>query len=100
IPAERPFATKPALARSMLAQAFQAGISARWVTGDSVYGDDRRLRLWLEGQERAYVLAVSGKGDGWVGWQAREGQKGLWGFASRRLDTTQRGRGGERSPVV
>jgi len=72
IPASRPFATKPALARDMLEQAFQAGISARWVTGDSVYGDDRRLRLWLEAQERAYVLAVSGKEYVWLGWQQRQ----------------------------
>ena len=36
IPPERAFATKPALARSMLEQAFQAGVAARWVTGDSV----------------------------------------------------------------
>src|SRR5262249_17835618 len=61
IPPERPFATKPALARCMLERAFGAGMPAAWVTGDSVYGDDRRLRLWLEAQAHAYVLAVSGK---------------------------------------
>lgn len=61
IPAERPFATKPELARSMLERALQAGVPAAWVTGDCVYGDNRRLRRWLEEQERAYVLAVSGK---------------------------------------
>ena len=60
IPPERPFATKPALARQMLERAFQAGVPATWVTGDSVYGDDRRLRRWLEGQPHAHVLAVSG----------------------------------------
>ena len=31
------------------------------MTGDCVYGDNRRLRRWVEEQERAYVLAVSGK---------------------------------------
>jgi SRSO17 transposase len=72
IPEEQPFATKPALARDMLEQAFQAGVPARWVTGDSVYGDDRRLRMWLEAQERAYVLAVSGKEYVWLGWQQRQ----------------------------
>jgi SRSO17 transposase len=36
-------------------------VLARWVTSDSVYGDDRRLRAWLEAQPLAYVLAVSGK---------------------------------------
>jgi SRSO17 transposase len=72
IPAARRFATKPELARRMLEQAFQAGVPAAWVTGDSVYGDDRRLRLWLEAQERAYVLAVSGKEYVWLGWQQRQ----------------------------
>jgi SRSO17 transposase len=69
IPPERPFATKPELARHMLERAFQAGVPATWVTGDSVYGDDRRLRMWLEAHERAYVLAVSGKEYVWLGWQ-------------------------------
>jgi SRSO17 transposase len=41
------------------------------VTGESVYGDERR-RLWLEAQERAYVLAVSGKEYVWQGWQQRQ----------------------------
>ena len=72
IPAERLFATKPELARRMLEQAFQANVPAAWVTGDSVYGDDRRLRMWLETQERAYVLAVSGKEYVWLGWQQRQ----------------------------
>jgi SRSO17 transposase len=72
IPPERLFATKPALARGMLAQAFQAGVSAKWVTGDSVYGDDRRLRMWLEEDKHAYVLAVSGKEYVWLGWQQRQ----------------------------
>jgi SRSO17 transposase len=72
IPAERLFATKPELARRMLEQAFQASVPAAWVTGDSVYGDDRRLRMWLEAQERASVLAVSGKEYVWLGWQQRQ----------------------------
>jgi SRSO17 transposase len=61
IPADRLFATKPQLARQMLQRAFDAQVPAAWVTGDSVYGDDRRLRVWLEEHERAYVLAVTGK---------------------------------------
>ncbi len=54
-----PFRTKPALARQMLARAFAAGVPARWVTGDAVYGDDGRFRAWLEDEGRPYVLAVS-----------------------------------------
>jgi SRSO17 transposase len=45
----------------MLERAFHAGVPAAWVTGDSVSGDHRRLRQWVEEQERASVLAVSGK---------------------------------------
>ena len=71
IPADRPFATKPQRARELLARAFAAGVPATWVTGDSVYGDDRRLRVWLEARPHAYVLAVSGKAYVWLGWQQR-----------------------------
>src|SRR5499426_1978362 len=59
VPEKHPFATKPELARGMLEQAFKAGVPVAWVTGDSVYGDDRRLRMWLEEHDHAYVLAVS-----------------------------------------
>src|SRR4029450_2895989 len=72
IPQERTFATKPELARRMLERVFEAGVPAAWVTGDSVYGDDRRLRMWLEAHERAYVLAVSGKEYVWLGWRQRQ----------------------------
>jgi SRSO17 transposase len=61
IPDAVAFATKPQLARQLLARARTAGVAASWVTADSIYGDDRRLRMWLEAQEQAYVLAVSGK---------------------------------------
>jgi SRSO17 transposase len=53
IPEDRGFATKPPLACQMLARAFAAGVPASWVTGDCVYGDDRRLRLWLEARPQA-----------------------------------------------
>jgi SRSO17 transposase len=72
IPADRPFATKPQLARQLLARAVAAGVPAKWVTGDSVYGDDRRLRLWLEALPQAYVLAVSGKEYVWLGGRQRQ----------------------------
>ena len=32
-----------------------------WVTADTLYGDYRRMRLWLEGLPKCYVLAVSAK---------------------------------------
>ena len=61
------FATKPELVRALLARAFAAGVPASWVVGGGVYGDARRLRLWLQGQEKAHVLAVSGKEHVWLG---------------------------------
>lgn len=59
VPEATTFRTKPALARAMLERTFAAGVPAAWVTGDEVYGRDRRLRLWLEEQERPFVLAVA-----------------------------------------
>jgi SRSO17 transposase len=52
-----PFATKGELARQMLARAFAAGVPAQWVVGDTVYGYEE-LRLWLDEQQKNYVLAV------------------------------------------
>jgi SRSO17 transposase len=65
LPAERPCATKPQLAQQMLQRALDAGVPAAWVTGDSVSGDNRSLRLWLEANHRAHVMAVSGKDYVW-----------------------------------
>jgi SRSO17 transposase len=61
IPEKQPCATQPELARQMLKRAFAARVLAAWVTGDSVYGDDRRRRVWWEERAHAYGLAVSGK---------------------------------------
>jgi len=58
IPNEVPFRTKPALARLMLARALDSGVPAAWVTGDEVYGGDRRLRMLLEQRGQPFVLAV------------------------------------------
>lgn len=57
IPDEVGFATKGELARRMLARAFAAGVPAEWVVGDTVYGYEE-LRLWLDEQQKNYVLAV------------------------------------------
>jgi SRSO17 transposase len=59
VPEEVMFATKPQLARQMLERALAAGVPAAWVTGDSIYGGDRRLRVWLEQQGQPFVLAVT-----------------------------------------
>ena len=59
IPEQAVFATKPHLARDMIAAALDAGTPARWVTGDEVYGQDPSLRAELEARSIGYVLAVS-----------------------------------------
>jgi SRSO17 transposase len=59
IPATVGFATKPRLARQMLQRALEAGVPARWVTGDSVYGSNGQFRHFLESCHLAYVLGVT-----------------------------------------
>lgn len=58
VPADREFKTKPELAMDMLARALDAGVPARWVTGDAVYGQYYKLRKALEDRSVFYVLAV------------------------------------------
>jgi SRSO17 transposase len=58
VPKTVEFQTKPQLARAMLERALDAGVPAAWVTGDEVYGGDRRLRVWLEARQVAHVLAM------------------------------------------
>jgi SRSO17 transposase len=67
IPDEVTFATKPALARAMLEGAIGAGVPFGWVTGDSIYGSDRSLRVWLEDQGRWFVLGVKSDEALWQG---------------------------------
>lgn len=59
IPDTVAFATKPRLARQMLQRAFDAGVPARWVAADAVYGSDSQFRHFLESQQRAYVLGIT-----------------------------------------
>ena len=61
VPDEVHFATKPELARQMIARTLAASVPAKWVTGDSVYGGHYPLRNWLEAYPMAYVLALSPK---------------------------------------
>lgn len=61
LPDEIEFATKPELARRMLARTLDAGLPARWVTADEVYGSDGRFREFLEGRGLSYVVAISGQ---------------------------------------
>jgi SRSO17 transposase len=51
--------TKPQLGLAMLDRALAAGVPFAWLTADSVYGADHRLRRRLEAGQRGYVLAVT-----------------------------------------
>lgn len=58
VPEDVDFATKPTLARAMIARALEAGLPCAWVLGDAVYGSDKRLRVMLEERGQPHVLAV------------------------------------------
>jgi len=67
VPQQIGMRTKPFLAKEMLRKALDAGVKAAWVVADSVYGDSRRLGMFLEEKEQPYVLALSGKAHVWAG---------------------------------
>jgi len=52
------FHTKPPLASGMIERALDAGVLARWVVADAVYGSDSKFRRALEERDQAYVVAV------------------------------------------
>jgi SRSO17 transposase len=58
VPAAVEFRTKPQLALEMIERALEAGVPAKWVVADEVYGSDGKLRRALEARDQAYVLAV------------------------------------------
>jgi SRSO17 transposase len=53
------FATKPALAWTMIERAVKARVPFSWVAADEVYGGNPGLRERLEKQGIPYVMAVS-----------------------------------------
>ena len=73
VPEATQFATKPELARCMIERALQAGAPCSWVAADEVYGNNSKLRQWLEEQrlgskgERLYdwTLIRGWEEDGW-----------------------------------
>src|SRR5918911_4118510 len=88
------FATKAALAKTMLQRAFAAGVPASWVTGDTVYGNDPDLRSWLETERHAYVLAVPKTHRVWIDQQQETTQAA---FARLPAEAWQRLSAGEGS---
>src|SRR5665811_759572 len=59
VPEETEFATKPELARRMIERALKAGALCSWVAADEVYGNNSKLRQWLEERRLGYVLAIA-----------------------------------------
>jgi SRSO17 transposase len=59
VPEGTEFATKPELARRMIERALQASAPCNWVAGDEVYGNNSKLRQWLEERRLGYVLAIA-----------------------------------------
>ena len=60
------FRTKPQLARLMLGRTLESGVPFAWFTGDEVYGSDRKLRLWLEREGIAHVMAMKSNEKLWA----------------------------------
>jgi len=58
VPADATCIPKPALGQQLLERAFAAGVTAAWVTADSVYGGAYALRHYLEERQQPFVLAV------------------------------------------
>jgi hypothetical protein len=54
------------MARQMLKRAFDAGVHAGWVTGDTIYGSARRLRMFLEERGQPFVLALKSDESLWT----------------------------------
>ena len=70
VPEGTEFATKPELARRMIERALEAGMPVGWVAADEVYGNNSKLRQWLEQRRLGYVLAVAS--DQRLRWPDRE----------------------------
>lgn len=52
------FQTKPQLAQAMLDKVWAEGIQARYVTGDTLYGNSPDLRNFIHNRDRLYVFAI------------------------------------------
>ncbi len=118
VPEAVAFATKPAIARELIAAALDAGVPCAWVLADTVYGTDFQLRRLLEGRRQPYALAVKSNhslrflaqdgvvqtdpatlADGlaatdWATHAAGEGSKGLRRYDWARLDLSWTGEPG------
>ncbi|HVT68379.1 MAG TPA: IS701 family transposase [Trebonia sp.] len=69
VPEEVEFATKIVLARRMIERAVAAGLRAKWVTADAVYGSDFHFRATAEGLGLGYVAGVRADFAVWSGFR-------------------------------
>ena len=69
VPGEVGFATKIVLARRMIDRAVAAGVPAKWVTADAVYGSDYHFRATAEGHGLGYVVGVRADFAVWSGFR-------------------------------
>lgn len=67
VPKSVRFATKIVLARRMIAAALEAGVPARWITADAVYGSDYPFRQEIEDRGLGYVVGVRTDQAVWAG---------------------------------
>ncbi len=72
VPERVRFATKLVLARRMIDRALDAGVPARWVAADAVYGSDYTFRAAVERRGLGYVVGVRTDHSVRVGWRQRE----------------------------
>ena len=81
-------------------RALDAGVKAAWVVADSVYGDSRRLGMFLEEREQPYVLAVSGKAYVWAGFYQQRVGDGARPYGKERFHPKKPGKevGGASRP--
>ena len=95
MPEDVSFQTKPRLARRMLERALESGVPFGWVTGDAVYGSDRKGE---DGTGLARELGAAGtppgKGTGLGGRLGGAGIGLLW------MGGAGKGPGGNRAPLA
>jgi len=98
VPAEAGCVPKPTLGTHLLERAYAAGVTAAWVTADSIYGGAYTLRHYLEERAQPFVLAVPSEhaARGALG-QSRAGSRLL---AGRGVAAALRRRGQPGAPLV
>lgn len=97
IPDEIVFHTKPELARQMLERTLNAKVPCQWVTADSAYGGDRRLRLWLEERKQWFVLGIPKNEPLWSGFQQQRADERVAAIATDTWQTLSCGEGAKGS---